>query len=147
MEIIFASSFFLYVGVENTIGGWAATHARQMGVASGLSTLMPMMFYAALLAVRAAAPFLFRVVSARLAAKVGLALAALGMIGLISVSNPIAMAVSLSLIGAGLATVFPTIISILTEAAGPRSARITPPMFAISNLGAASLPWLVGFLN
>ena len=109
-------------------------------------TLIPVMFWGGLLGIRALAPVIFCFTSPRKAAQVGLALACVGMIGLIVFTSPLGIALALAATGAGMATVFPTTLSMLTELAGARTDRVAPPMFVLSNLGAASMAWLVGFL-
>ena len=53
-----AALFFLYVGVEVSLGSWAAAYAKRLpGGGEGISTLAPMFFYGGLLSGRAFAPF------------------------------------------------------------------------------------------
>ncbi len=144
--VIFAIVLVLYVSTENTIGGWAATHAREIGMSAALSTIMPGIFYGSLVAIRGIAPWLFRLVPARRAAEAGLALAVIGSAMLVSFRHPWAIALSLVMLGAGLATVFPTLLAIFAEVAGPRTERIGPTLFAMTNVGASLMLASVGML-
>lgn len=146
MIVTFAVGLFLYVAVENTFGGWAATHAKEVGLPRALSTIMPGVFYGSLVAVRGAAPLLFRVVRPRRAAEVGIAVAVAGSTLLVTMREPWAVALAFALLGGGLATVFPTMLAIFSEAAGSRTEKLGPIIFAITNVGASAMLGGVGVL-
>src|SRR5713226_8191835 len=62
VTIAMAAMFFIYVGMETSIGFWAAEYAKRLahGI-TGMTTLAPMFFYAGLTTGRASAPlFLMR---------------------------------------------------------------------------------------
>lgn len=143
---IMVAAFFLYVPVENSIGGWSATHGHEVGLTLAFSTLMPGIFYGALVGMRGVAPLLFRVVSARRAAEAGLALAAAGFAIFIYLHQPAAMTLALIMMGAGLATVFPTLLAIFAEVAGPRTEKLGPMIFMATNVSASLMLSGIGVL-
>src|SRR5262249_39031382 len=47
---VVAALYFLYVGCESALGGWAAEHAKRLeGHATSLTTMSPLFFYAGLM--------------------------------------------------------------------------------------------------
>jgi len=52
-----------------------------------------------------------------------------------------------TIIGLGLAAIYPITISLLTNCFGPMAARVGSVMFMLASFGAASMPWLVGVLS
>jgi MFS transporter, FHS family, glucose/mannose:H+ symporter len=145
---ILGGIFFLYVGSETAVGGWTASYARRLTLYTGTSwAMMPSFFWAALLVGRAVAPLLLRQVSELRLARLGLGLGALGIIALHSATSTRALAVSVSLAGLGFSTVYPIAIAMLSHQFGEMASRIAGFMFALSGLGGATLPWLVGYTS
>ncbi|MEM1202226.1 MAG: MFS transporter [Acidobacteriota bacterium] len=134
---------FLYVGVETTLGGWLAPYANQVLAGGDAGSVMVASgFWWALLAGRAAAPWLIPRIGERLLFAVSVALALAATAALLAASSLAAASVAAVASGLGLAPLFPLLVAILsrrTEASGGRSAGIA---FAFSSLGGASLPWL-----
>lgn len=146
--LVFALLFFFYVGTENAVGGWVASLARRL-VADGDAgwTLMPSLFWAALLLGRALAPaVLARVAEATLAAS-GLLLAALGMAVLLGAASLRGVGAGVAFAGLGLASVFPIVIALMTREFASGASRVAGWMFALAGLGGATLPWLVGIVS
>jgi MFS transporter, FHS family, glucose/mannose:H+ symporter len=146
LALIFAALFFLYTGVENSVGGWLASYAKRM--ASGEGTLWvtaPSFFYFALMLGRVLAhPVLRRVRELRLA-RLGLILSVAGIVALLAANSTGGILASASVAGFGLATVYPITIAMMTRTVGRSSAAVSSVMFALAGLGAACVPWLVGF--
>jgi len=146
LALIFAALFFLYTGVENAVGGWLASYAKRM--ASGEATLWvtaPSFFYFALMLGRVLAhPILRRVRELRLA-RTGLILSVAGIVALLAAKSTGGILASASVAGFGLATVYPITIAMMTRTVGRSSAEVSSVMFALAGLGAACVPWLVGF--
>ena len=146
LALVLAALFFLYTGVENAIGGWLASYAKRM--ASGEGTLWvtaPSFFYFALMLGRVLAhPILRRVRELRLA-RGGLILSVGGIVALLAANSTGGILASASVAGFGLATVYPITIAMMTRTVGRSSAAVSSVMFALAGLGAACVPWLVGF--
>ena len=146
--VVLAALFFLYVGTENAFGGWIASYARSLGTSSPtLSVITPSFFYAAIMIGRWLANFTLRKTADIDAARVGLIVGFLGMLGLIFSHTLAFTVVSVSVAGLGLAAVYPITISLLSREFGERAARVGSIMFTMANLGGAFLPWSVGYFS
>ncbi|HZT73321.1 MAG TPA: MFS transporter [Terriglobales bacterium] len=151
--------FFLYVGVENVIGGWIAALARRMGLGGALWLLPAALFWAGLLGGRVTAPLVLRRIPSLRLARWAMALALGGMAALAGLfaaraaggraSSALWIDASAFLCGAGLSVVFPEIVSLLSpgrpEARPPAMAE--PLLFVPAALGGAVLPWLFGAIS
>lgn len=151
--------FFLYVGVENVIGGWIATLARRMGLAGAIWLLPAALFWAGLLGGRVTAPLVLRRVPSLRLARWAMALALGGMAALAGLfaaraasglaRSAVWINASAFLCGAGLSVVFPEIVSLLSpgrpDARPPAMAE--PLLFVPAALGGAVLPWLFGAIS
>jgi MFS transporter, FHS family, glucose/mannose:H+ symporter len=143
---VLAALFFLYVGTENGFGGWIASYAKSLGSSSPtLPVMTPSFFYAALMLGRWLAPFALRKTDEILTAQAGLAIACIGMAGLVLSRTMPLVVTSVSVAGLGLSAVYPITISRLSQEFGPAATRAGSIMFTMANLGGASLPWVVGY--
>ena len=142
------SLFFLYVGSENSVGGWIATQASRIQVSSGtLWATTPSVFWGALLAGRALATSVLRAFGDTRTAIGGLILSTLGLTGLLAAHTLTVLLISIVVIGLGLAPLFPIYISLLSQRFGDAAPRVGGLMFALAGLGGAILPWTVGFAS
>jgi len=143
-----AALFFLYVGVEVSLGSWAAAYAKRLaGGGEGIATLAPMFFYGGLLAGRASAPFvLARVHEYRLVIGALILVIIGNTVFVLAETQKIAFA-SAALAGLGCAAIFPVYIAWLSRWFGTRAARLGSLMFSMSSLGSAAAPWFVGFVS
>jgi len=142
---ILATLFFVYVGTENSIGGWVATYSKSLGRLSPTMSLMtPSFFYAALMTGRWVAPALLRTIDEIRLAQGGLLGACAGMAGLMLARALPGVAVSACLIGLGLSSVYPITIALLAREFGSSASRVGSLMFTAANLGGSCLPWMVG---
>jgi fucose permease len=140
--------FFVYVGTENAISGWAAAHAKRATAwSSDHWTLTPMFFFGGLLGGRAAgAAILLRLKEVAVAVG-GLLLAAFGdFTFLLATSRPVLFAGAF-LAGLGLSSVYPIFIAWLSKWFGPRARSVGGVLFALASLGGAAMPPLVGLLS
>lgn len=140
---------FLYVGVETALGGWLATYARRITGGADLKPwiVTPSFFWGGLMLGRAFGPAILRRISDLRAAQTGLAVAITGTALLTrSQSLPLVFADSI-LAGVGCSLIFPVLVSCLIERFGVAARRVAGPMLALSGLGAASVPWLVGLVS
>lgn len=140
--------FFIYVGTETSIGGWAAEHAKRLaGHATSLSTVAPMFFYAGLMTIRALAPaILLRLRENRLALT-SLGLAAVGVAIVITAGSQRVAIAGLAIAGFGCASVYPIYISWFSKWYGVAARRLGGIVFSMAALGGSALPWLVGFTS
>ncbi len=144
---IVAVILFLYVGIENAVGGWLVSLADEYQPArSAVSLWIGAGFWAALLGGRAAAPLLLRRMSERTLYAISLAVAAVGLLGLLTSGSQSSVAVSAVAVGAGLAPVFPLTVSFLAELTASTRSRSTGWVFALAGTGGAVLPWLAARL-
>lgn len=146
--ILLGLLFFVYVGTENALGGWLASYAKRMNESSGGTwMLVSSYFYGALLLGRALAPLTSRRLSDATQAAFGVALALFSSTALIlSRSMPVISGCAF-LAGLGLAAVYPITIAFLSAKFGDGAKSIAGFMFALSTIGGASFPLLVGSLS
>lgn len=143
--IALATLFFVYVGIENSVGGWLASYAKRILAAPGtMWVTTPSYFYGGLLAGRGLAPLLLRKVSEVKVVRACVATALLGLAALLASGSLAAMFVSATVIGLGLAAVYPITISLLSNSFGAEASRLGSVMFMLASLGAAVMPWMVG---
>lgn len=143
-----AALFFLYVGVEVSLGSWAAAYAKRLpGGGEGISTLAPMFFYGGLLSGRAIAPFvLARVREYRLVIAALTMVIIANTVFVLAPTQQIAF-VSATIAGLGCAAIFPIYVSWLSRWYGARAVRLGGLMFSMSSVGSAVAPWFVGFVS
>ncbi|HXN23234.1 MAG TPA: MFS transporter [Candidatus Dormibacteraeota bacterium] len=148
LAVVLGALFFLYVGTENSFGGWAAAYAKRVSHApEAIWVLAPSFFWAALLLGRTAAPLVLRRISENGLLFIGLALAGVGDLILLFAGNMRALAVGNGLAGLGCAAIYPILIAWLSHGFGARARRTGTVMFSLANLGGATLPWTVGVIS
>lgn len=141
--VVIAAILFLYVGIENAVGGWLVSLADQFQAARTATSLwIGSGFWAALLASRAIAPLLLRRISEPALYGAGIALAGAGLVGLLAGRSQAEVAVASVAVGAGLAPLFPLTVSFLAELTAATRSRSTGWVFALAGTGGAALPWL-----
>ena len=143
---IVAGLFFIYVGTENSVGGWVASYARRID-SHALWAITPSFFWGALLLGRFSAPLALRHVREDRLATAGVALAAVGVLTLLAAKGMPTIMIGAAISGLGLSSVFPISVSLLTHWFGETVPRISGPIFACGNFGGAVLPWMVGALS
>jgi len=145
--LVVAAIMFLYVGIENSVGGWLVSLADQFQAERSATSLwIGSGFWAALLASRAAAPLVLRRVSEPALYVAGVMLAGGGLLGLLLSGSQAGLAVAAVATGAGLAPLFPLTISFLADLTEATRSRNTGWVFALAGAGGAVLPWLTGRL-
>jgi MFS transporter, FHS family, glucose/mannose:H+ symporter len=149
-SIILGALFFLYVGAEASVAGWAATLASRIPGAASRSgdwTLAPMFFWAGLLSGRALVPVALRAISERALLLGGMTLAAAATGALLAVSTFEGVAFSVSAAGLGMAATYPLLAAWMFRQFGVRTRHRANVLFALGCAGGAVLPWLVGFTS
>lgn len=140
--------FYLYVGTENCVAGWAAALAKRMPAASGnLWPLAPMFFWAGLLAGRAFVPVNPLRHRERILVIVGLLMGLAASAMLLVTRTFWGVAACAVVAGLGFAAVYPVLVAWMAKQFGERARRIGNILFALSALGGATMPWLVGFFS
>jgi fucose permease len=146
--VLLASLFFLYVGVENSFGGWIASYAKSLGTLSlELALMSSSFFYSALMVGRWLASLVLRRVEEVTLARAGLLTACAGMMCLLLSHASLGVLAGASVTGLGLAAVYPITISLLSREFGDTASQMGSIMFTMANLGGAFLPWLVGYFS
>jgi MFS transporter, FHS family, glucose/mannose:H+ symporter len=140
--------FFVYVGIETGVGGWAAEYVKRLpGHGSNLSTIAPMFFYAGLTIGRALASLaLLRVRESHVVLS-ALGLAVLGIVVIIAAASPRTAIVGLSIAGFGCASIYPIYISWFSKWYGAAARRLGGVFFSMASLGGSVMPWVVGVVS
>jgi len=148
IAVLLGILFFVYVGTENGISGWAAAHAKRSLTWDADSwTLAPMFFFAGLLGGRAAGPAILRRLKESTVAVAGLLVAAGGTIIFSFATSRLLLFGGVFLAGLGLSSLYPIFIAWLSKWFGARARRVGGVLFALAALGGASLPPLVGVVS
>ncbi len=143
---IVAVLFFVYVGTENSVGGWVAAYARRSDPRA-LWAITPSFFWGALLLGRFSAPLALRRFHETKLAATGVATAAVGALILLAAKDLPVIMLGAAVAGLGLSSVYPISVSLLSRWFGDAAPRISGAIFACGNLGGAVLPWVVGALS
>ena len=148
ITFVLGALFFVYVGTESAFGAWLASYAKRIITPQGTTWVtVPSYFYGALLMGRLAAPLTLRRLSGVTQARWGAMLAVAGA-ALLLISHSLAGAIISSLlIGLGLSSLYPIGIGMMSSSFGAAAPRIASVLFALSTLGGAVVPWLVGYAS
>lgn len=148
VTIAMAVLFFGYVAMETSTGGWSAEYAKRLaGAMTGLTTMAPTFFYAALTSGRGLAPLVLRRWSERKLVLFALILSAAGTLFLVESTTLKGALAALFLAGLGCASIYPTYISWLSKWYGVRAKHIGGILFALASLGGSAGPLLVGVVS
>lgn len=148
VTLALAALFLAYVGMETSIGVWAAEYSRRIanGI-SNLTTLAPMFFYCGLTAGRGLAPLILLSISERSLVIGALSLTAIGTaVAMLSTTLKVTIT-GVFLAGLGCAPIYPIFIAWLSKWYGARAKRIGGFLFALASLGGSAWPWLVGTVS
>jgi fucose permease len=144
--LYFAGLLLLYGGLETCLSGWLTTFALRYGsktlVISEYTTLL---LWMSLTIGRAGASAVMLRVGERTVQRWGLALTAAFTAGLAFSHSAFAIATFTVLVGLSLAPFFPATWALLMEQ--QPAARQAGVVLAVSGLGAAGLPWLMGVVS
>jgi FHS family glucose/mannose:H+ symporter-like MFS transporter len=143
---VFGAAVFLYIGVENALGGWLPSYAVRTNPALHASSIA-LYFWVAELTGRILVTILMALVSEAALYRICLALLILTQVILCVTANISATGiVALTFLCAlSLAPIYPLIVSFLLARTG-NHARLGP-LFATASFGGASLPWLTGVFS
>jgi len=143
---LFASSMLLYLGNENSLGGWLPSFAARNTSALTASTIA-LLFWLSEFIGRILMGSLLHHISEAALYRISLPILFFTQAALLLAPHP-SRAVILSatiLTGLSLAPLYPLIVAFLLERTGrhPRLGQL----FAFASLGGASLPWLTGVVS
>jgi fucose permease len=146
--VLIALFIFLYVGMENSVGGWAATYAgRITNWPENAWPLATLAFWGALMAGRGIAPpVLKRINEARLIL-FALSAAVAGNLVIVGAFSGASLLSGILIAGFGFATIYPMTVASLSRLYGGGSATVASFVFGMAALGGATLPWAVGRLS
>ena len=146
IPVALALLFYLYIGTENGVSGWAAEQAHRVGTGNA-SAVMPMFFWAGLLSGRGISVLILARAKESWLVISGLVLSAVGTTWLLLAATRSQVILGVVLAGFGLASVYPIFISWLSKWYGERARRLGGVMFSLAALGGATMPWMVGFIS
>jgi MFS transporter, FHS family, glucose/mannose:H+ symporter len=144
--LAFACTLFLYIGVENSLGGWLPSYAIRTNPSLRASSIAFSFFIAELVGRLLIAALNTRIVDATLY-RAGLALLLFAEVVLCAAIHltPTTMFALAILSGLALAPLYPLIVTFILARTGnhPRLGAL----FACASLGGAVLPWLTGIFS
>jgi len=143
---VFGTAIFLYMGVENSLGGWLPSYAVRTSATLHASSIA-LYFWIAELTGRILITALMTLLGEALLYRLCLALLILTQILLCATTHISATGIIvLTILGAlSLAPLYPLIVSFILARTG-NHARLGS-LFAIASLGGATLPWLTGVIS
>lgn len=144
--LYFAGLLFLYGGLETCLSGWLTTYALRYGDKTlAISEYTTLLLWVALTVGRAGSSLVMLKIKESTVQRWGLALAVIFTAGLATAHSAAAIAVFAVLLGLSLSPFFPSTFALLmAEKPAARQAGI---VLAVSGLGAAALPWLMGVVS
>jgi fucose permease len=144
--LAFGAAMFLYVGVENSLGGWLPSYAIRSSASLQASSIA-IYFWTAELVGRLLVASLMTVLSEAVLYRFCLALLLVTEGLLCSIAHPSAFGVvTLTALGGfTLAPVFPLLVSFMLARTGNH--KRLGPLFASASVGGAVLPWLTGLCS
>jgi MFS transporter, FHS family, glucose/mannose:H+ symporter len=144
--IYFAVLLFLYVGVENTIGGWVTTYTHRFSALNLVwATMMVSIYWLALLIGRGLGSLALRRVPERAVLVPSLAVSLTAVTTMLLPHTPATVIVAVAVAGLGFGPVFPIGVSrLLARLADHKN---TGWVFATCASGGAVLPWLTGLFS
>src|SRR5580700_5047413 len=146
--VMVAAIFFLYVGSEAGLGGWAAEQLKRLvGHTTELTTMTPLFFYAGLMVGRGFASLLLHRIGSLKFMITAFTLAIVGTVIVIVTRSPNVAIAGFAIAGLGCATIYPIYISWFSQWYGPAARRLGGVVFSMASLGGSAIPWLVGFVS
>jgi FHS family glucose/mannose:H+ symporter-like MFS transporter len=144
--LYFVGLLFLYGGLETCLSGWLTTYALRYGDKTlAISEYTTLLLWMALTVGRVGSSIVMLRIKEKTVQRWGLALAVIFTAGLATAHSAAAIAVFAILLGLSLSPFFPSTFALLmAEKPAARQAGI---VLAVSGLGAAALPWLMGIIS
>jgi fucose permease len=144
--LYFAVLLVLYGGLETCLSGWLTTYALRYGDKTlAISEYTTLLLWMALTAGRAGSSAVMLRIGEKTVQRWGMVLAVIFTAGLATTHSATRIAAFAVLLGFSLAPFFPSTFALLM--AERPSARQAGIVLAVSALGAAALPWLMGVVS
>jgi fucose permease len=144
--LYFAGLLILYGGLETCLSGWLTTFALRYGDKTlAVSEYTTLLLWMSLTVGRVGASAVMLRVGEKTVQRWGLALAAVFTAGLAMAHSTVTIASFAILLGLSLAPFFPATFALLM--AERPTARQAGVVLAVSGLGAAALPWMMGVVS
>ncbi|WP_260738947.1 MFS transporter [Tunturiibacter lichenicola] len=146
LYVYFACLLVLYGGLETCLSGWLTTFALRYGDKTlAVSEYTTLLLWMSLTLGRAGSSAVMMKVGEKTVQRWGLVLAALFTAGLATAHSAVTIAGFAVLLGLSLSPFFPATFALLM--AERPTARQAGIVLAVSGLGAAALPWLMGVVS
>ena len=143
--ISLALLFFLYVGIEVSVGGWVALDEKQMvGFNAAKMAAGPAFFYGFLLLGRFLLPIALKYFSQRSLSVGGLVLVTAGVALVTFAKSPQALHVGALLAGLGCGPQYPIYVTWLAARFRDDANWLAALFFGAAAIGSSMIPWLVG---
>jgi FHS family glucose/mannose:H+ symporter-like MFS transporter len=142
----FGVLLFLYGGLETCMTGWLTTYTLRFSdvrLLGGQSAIV--LLWSALTVGRAVSSAALRVMREATLQRIGLGLSALFIAALVTTRHGPLLSLYCVLLGLSLAPFFPTTFALLMKRRP--TAREAGFILAVSGLGAALFPWMMGFVS
>jgi MFS transporter, FHS family, glucose/mannose:H+ symporter len=148
--LVFGATFMLYVGVENSLGGWLPTYAQRLtsgGIIAGRASAIAVCFWICELVSRGLTAALIKLVREQFFYRVCLGVLIATAATLVLVPHPgTATIFAVTAVAAfSLGPLYPLAVSFLLSRTGNHPG--VGKVFACASLGGAVLPWLTGVLS
>ncbi|HKM65612.1 MAG TPA: MFS transporter [Candidatus Acidoferrum sp.] len=145
--ISLALLFFLYVGIEISVGGWVALDEKRMvGITTARLAAAPAFFYGFLLLGRFLVPFALKRMSQQALCVGGLGLTAVGVATVALAQSPALLYTGALTAGFGCAPQYPIYVTWLAAIFKDDSTWLGALFFGSAGLGSSVVPWLVGVI-
>jgi FHS family glucose/mannose:H+ symporter-like MFS transporter len=146
LYLYFAGLLVLYGGLETCLSGWLTTFALRYGDKTlAVSEYTTLLLWMSLTLGRVGSSVVMMKVGERTVQRWGLGLAAVFTVGLATAHSAVPIAGFAVLLGLSLSPFFPATFALLM--AERPTARQAGIVLAVSGLGAAALPWLMGVVS
>ena len=144
--VYFMALLFLYGGLETCLSGWLTTYALRYGEKTlAISEYTTLLLWMSLTIGRAGSSLVMLKIGEKTAQRWGLVLTVAFTVGLATAHSAAGIAAFAVLLGLSLAPFFPATFALLM--AKKPAARQAGIVLAVSGLGAAALPWLMGVVS
>jgi fucose permease len=144
--VLFSALTFAEVGIENTTATWLATYSmRGQGAGAAAGAASSALYWCGFLASRGLFSLLLLRRNATRALSSSILVAALAAATLILLPGPVERGISMLILGAALAPVFPLMLARFFARA--RNASDSRWVLSICGFGGSVLPWLTGWIS
>ncbi len=146
--ISLALLFFLYVGIEISVGGWVASdEARMDGFSAGKMAPALALFYGFLLLGRLLLPLALKYFSQRTLSVGGLVATTAGVALVAFAQTPTLLHIGALLAGLGCGPQYPIYVTWLAARFKDDATWLAALFFGAAGLGSSIVPWLVGLVS